>query len=82
MLINFTCGNFLSFKDNKTLSLLAASTVKEFVEDNIFEAGRYKLLKSAVIYGANAGGKSNLLKAMAKMKWLVINMGLRQIIKK
>ena len=73
MLINFSCGNFLSFKDEKTLSLLAASTVKEFTEDNIFDAGRYKLLKSAVIYGANAGGKSNLLKAMMKMKWLVIN---------
>jgi len=73
MLINFTCGNFLSLKDEKTLSLLAASTVKEFVKDNIFEVDRYKLLKSAVIYGANAGGKSNLLKAMAKMKWLVIN---------
>ena len=73
MLINFTCENFLSFKDEKTLSMLTATPVKEFQDENVFQANRYKLLKSAVIYGANASGKSNLLKAMLKMKNLVIN---------
>ncbi|MEA2013422.1 MAG: ATP-binding protein [Verrucomicrobiota bacterium] len=73
MLINFTCSNFLSFKEEKTLSLLAATPVKEFQDENVFKADRYKLLKSAVIYGANASGKSNLLKAMIKMKNLLIN---------
>ncbi len=73
MLINFTCRNFLSFKNEKTFSLLAATPVKEFQEENVFKADRYKLLKGAVIYGANAGGKSNLLKAMNKMRNLVIN---------
>jgi AAA15 family ATPase/GTPase len=73
MLINFTCGNFLSFKEEKTLSMLTATPVKEFQDENVFEADRYKLLKSAVIYGANASGKSNLLKAMMKMRKLVIN---------
>ena len=73
MLINFSCKNFLSFKNEKTLSLLAVTPVKEFQEENVFTADRYKLLKSAVVYGANAGGKSNLLKAMNKMRNLVIN---------
>ena len=73
MLINFTCENFFSFKEEKTLSMLTATPVKEFQDENVFQANRYKLLKSAVIYGANASGKSNLLKAMIKMKNLVIN---------
>jgi AAA15 family ATPase/GTPase len=69
MLIEFTVGNHLSFKDKKTLSL-EASSIKEF-EDNTFMAGIYKLLKSAVIYGANSSGKSNLIKSFATMQDIV-----------
>ena len=73
MFINFTCRNFLSFKNEINFTLLVATPVKEFQEENVFDVGKYKLLKSAVVYGANAGGKSNLLKAMNKMRNLVIN---------
>jgi AAA15 family ATPase/GTPase len=71
MLIEFTVGNFLSFRDKKTLNLNAAA-VKEYLENNIFEAERYSLLKGAVIYGANSSGKSNLIKAMSTMRRLVL----------
>lgn len=70
MFLEFTVANFLSFKEKKTLSLDAAP-IKEHPE-NIFKTARYKLLKSAIIYGANASGKSNLLKAMSTMRWLVL----------
>lgn len=70
MLIEFTVGNFLSFRDKKTLSL-NATAVKEHVDTNIIQAGRHKLLRSGVIYGANSSGKSNLIKAMSMMSWLV-----------
>lgn len=69
MLIEFTVGNHLSFKDKKTLSL-EASSIKEF-EQNTFKAGNYDLLKSIAIYGANSSGKSNLLKSLATMKNIV-----------
>jgi len=69
MLIEFTVGNHLSFKDKKTLSLEAAS-IKEF-EQNTFVAGNYTLLKSAVIYGANSSGKSNLIKSLEIMRILI-----------
>jgi AAA15 family ATPase/GTPase len=69
MLIEFTVGNHLSFKDKKTLSL-EASSIKEF-EENTFKAGNYNLLKSVVIYGANSSGKSNLIKSLAAMKNIV-----------
>jgi uncharacterized protein len=53
MLVEFTVGNFLSFKDKKTLSLSAAS-ISDFKETNVIETERYNLLKGAVVYGANA----------------------------
>lgn len=77
MLIQFSIGNFLSFKEQSTLSLLA-STLKDIqitAEDVIFnvEGTDLALLKSATIYGANASGKSNFIKAMEFFKWYIIN---------
>lgn len=69
MLINFTLGNFLSFKEEKTLSLEAIET-KEF-EERVIEKNNHKILPSAVIYGANSSGKSNLIKGIKKFKELV-----------
>lgn len=69
MLIEFTVGNYRSFKDRKTLSLESTS-ISDFPE-NVFTVGRYKLLKSVVLYGANASGKSNFLQAINKMADLV-----------
>jgi uncharacterized protein len=71
MLIEFTVGNYLSFKDKKTLSL-EATAIKENPE-NVIEVGKYKLLRSAVIYGANSSGKSNLIRALGKMRSIVIS---------
>lgn len=65
MLIEFTVGNFLSFYTRRTLSLKAAA-ISDL--NHQFEVGKYKLLPSAVLYGANSSGKSNLLKALAAMQ--------------
>ena len=70
MLIEFSVGNYLSIKDRQTLRL-DASSISEY-KDQLIDAGRYQLLRSAVIYGANASGKSNLLKAMAAMREIVM----------
>lgn len=71
MLLEFTVGNFLSFKKKKTLSL-EATKIKELPE-NVVEKEKYKVLNSAVIYGANSSGKSNLLKAFAFMRKTILN---------
>lgn len=71
MLLEFSVSNYLSFKTKTTLSLFATS-IKEYVESNIFSTERYDVLKGAVIYGANASGKSNLVKAMSAMRRLVL----------
>lgn len=65
MLLEFTVGNFLSFKEKKTFTL-EASSITEY-KDNVVQEGKYKILRSAVIYGANSSGKSNFIKALEFM---------------
>lgn len=66
MLVEFSVSNFKSIKEKQTLSLIAdESNVKS---DNVFtpmEGDELRLLKSAVIYGANASGKSNIIQAFS-----------------
>jgi len=70
MLLEFSVANFLSFKEKKTLSLEAAS-ISDYKE-NIIEKGKYKILRSAVLYGANSSGKSNFIKALSIMRYIII----------
>lgn len=69
MIINFTVGNYRSFKDKKVLSM-EATAIKE-LNESVIEKEGYRLLPSAVIYGANSSGKSNLLKAIGKFRDIV-----------
>lgn len=76
MLLQFSIRNFRTFKDKATLSLIASNYDRETREaDNVFESKGFnsRLLKSAVIYGANASGKSRLIEAFAFMRHFVIN---------
>lgn len=70
MLIRFRTSNFLSFDQEQELSMIAGSTKKK--ENHIIEDNKLKLLKFSAIYGANASGKSNLLKAMNLSKNIII----------
>ncbi len=69
MLIEFSVANFLSIKDRQTLRMDAAS-ISDYPE-RVIDAGRNKLLRSAAIYGANASGKSNMLRAMGTMRYII-----------
>ena len=69
MIINFTVGNYRSFKDKKVLSM-EATAIKE-LNESVIEKEGYRLLPSAVIYGANSSGKSNFLKAIGKFGEIV-----------
>ena len=77
MLIEFTVGNYRSFKEPVTFSMVAADlkgTNEPVDANNVFQVNdKLKLLKSAAIYGANASGKSNLARAMMFMRWFMIN---------
>lgn len=74
MLIQFSVQNFRTFKEKATLSLIASNYDKETrKEDNIFEDNKFNLniLRSAVVYGANASGKSKFIDALMFMKSFV-----------
>ncbi len=77
MLIEFSVGNYLSFKETVTLSMVAENVTardKSVDKNNVFDVDEeLSLLKSVAVYGANASGKSNLIKAMGFMRWFVLN---------
>ncbi|MED5616541.1 AAA family ATPase [Janthinobacterium sp. P210005] len=67
MLIEFSVSNFRSFREKQTFSMVAAPRLHR--RDNVFTPDVVgeklpDLLKVAAIYGPNASGKSNLLKAL------------------
>lgn len=62
MLIEFSVKNFLSFRDKVTISLEKGNGDEN--SENVFTINEIELLKTAAIYGANASGKSSLLKAL------------------
>ena len=70
MIIEFSVENFRSFKDKVTLTMDSSSS-KKIPQNLINLGGNNNLLKSALIYGANSAGKSNLIKAIEFMKGMV-----------
>lgn len=74
MLVEFRVKNFRSLRDEQVLSLVA-STDKTLLDTHALGTGLKAaphLLKSAVVYGANASGKSNLVKALQYMRGVVL----------
>lgn len=69
MLMQFTFDNFRSIKDSVTFSMVSGLNNRH----SVLPARHYKLLPSAVIYGANASGKSNVVRALDYMKAMVLN---------
>lgn len=76
MLINFKVKNFRSIKDEVILDLQATKD-KTSEEQAVFEVGKIALLKSTAIYGPNASGKSNILKAFMAFRMMVLESMLR-----
>lgn len=75
MLIEFSVTNYRSFLPTQSLTL-TANTATELQEENSFispVSNLLRLLRSAVVYGPNAAGKSNLVQAIAFMKRLVLS---------
>ena len=65
MLLRFSVENWMSFRDEATLDLVATGEKQHSGHIAAIEKYDLKLLPVAAIYGANASGKSNLVKALA-----------------
>lgn len=67
MVLEIKISNFFSIKDEVVLDFRAASIKSanaRNLEDNLFEHDNTEVLKTLVLYGANASGKSNVIKAI------------------
>ena len=75
MLLNFKFENFRSFKNETIFSMIPSSKKmhSDFVIKKQLENNTIKALPAAIIYGANASGKSNIILAMYLLKKIVIS---------
>ena len=74
MVVDFRIKNFRSLKEETVFSLEASGSKGK--SDNVFEietlnGKKFRLLKTAVIYGANASGKSNIIRAYWSLRQLI-----------
>ena len=75
MLLNFKTENYKSFKNELNFSMTAApkqTGLDYSVQATSIAGKKYRTLSSAVIYGPNASGKTNLIGAMDTMKEIVL----------
>lgn len=75
MLIQFSLRNFKTFKEKTVLNMIASNYDKSTREkENVTQENTFnlRLLKSAVIFGANASGKSKFIEGLMFMKQFVI----------
>lgn len=77
MLIELSVANYRCFRDRVTLSLEAEPRISErdkaVDERNVAHTADGDLLRVVGIYGANASGKSNLLRALSALRSLVLD---------
>ena len=72
MLVSFSVSNYRSFGEEVTLNLVASNKLTDHPNHRvpIGQTGKH-LVRCAVLYGANAAGKSNLVKAMGFAQRLI-----------
>lgn len=74
MLVEFRVKNFRSLRDEMVLSMVASKD-KTLQDSHTLETGLKaapRILRSTALYGANASGKSNLIKALQYMRGVVL----------
>ena len=71
MLVEFKVANYRSFREEQTLSLVASNDKQ--LRGNCVDQDKLRLLKTVGIYGPNASGKSNFVKALKVMRDIVLD---------
>src|SRR5882724_11369906 len=74
MFIEFQVGNFRSFRDIQKFTMRASPKRPNdhgLDENNVFVEGDLRLLRTKAIYGSNASGKSNFIKAIGAFNLMV-----------
>lgn len=69
MLLELSCSNFKSIKEQITFSMVASSDTS--FEEELYQFQNYRISRLSSIYGANASGKTTLISAIGYMVFLV-----------
>lgn len=72
MLVDFKVTNFRSFKNEQEFSMQTGERLRKYNNSNTVKISSEKLLKSSLIFGANANGKTNLILALATLKHVIM----------
>ena len=71
MLVGFSVSNFKSFKEMQSISFVASKITRH--KRHVLNVNEKRILKSGLIFGANAGGKSNLVEAIDLSRRIIID---------
>ena len=95
MVLEIRIRNFFSIKDEVVLDFRAAkmnTQATKALENNIFDFDKTQVLKTVVLYGANASGKSSIIKAIrfwylyligiTKIQYAILNLSYLSLVKK
>jgi len=77
MILEFKAENFLSIKNEQTISMLASAMKDVYANSVSLADSGLTVMETAVVYGSNASGKSNFIKALAFYKDLISNSFIR-----
>jgi AAA15 family ATPase/GTPase len=81
MLVEFSVANYRSIRERQTFSFVAG-TGGEHEETHLIPPRppqSQRLLRSAAIFGPNASGKTNIVRALAVMRWFVLDSAKEEI---
>ena len=70
MLVGYSVRNYKSFKNQQAISFLAGKS--KFHKNQIISKGNRSLLKCGLIFGANAGGKSNFIHSIEFSRAIIL----------
>ena len=72
MLIDFSFKNVRSFKDEVSFSMEVGEGITDYAEENIISSGDIDVVKSSFIFGGNASGKTNVIRAFQLLRQIVV----------
>lgn len=73
VLIDFSFKNVRSFKDEVTFSMEVGEGITDYAEENTMSSGEIDVVKSSFIFGGNASGKTNVIRAFQLLRQIVVH---------
>ena len=73
MLIDFSFKNVRSFKNEVTFSMEVGEGITDYAKENTMSSGKIDVVKSAFIFGGNASGKTNVIRAFQLLRQIVVH---------